>query len=972
MARQVSGNRTIKRIGLWLAVVLLLYILAGFVALPWWLERQVPGQFRDQMGWQAEVEDIRFNPFTLALEASALSATDSRGESVLTVPELRVDLSFLHLFTGVLAFDGIRVTQPQLRLELLPGGQVNLLQDWQDQHPATDDPEPESDTESEPIPLLLRSLVLAEGQIALWDRRTDTPRHFDVAPLNLNLSDLATFPRDDGDSRYHLQARIGDQHLSWEGGLSLAPLYSEGRLTLDDLDYDTLAHFAGAALPYTLTDGEVSVSTDYQLAYDNRLSLVTTGGAVTMSELAVRQPAGEDTGLALERLTLTDIRFSLLERWLELGPMTLQNLSLGLARDADGQLNWLKPLVATDPAANDTPEDDSDSAPAWQWSLAGINLTGANLRWQDQLPPRPVSLEATDLSLTLGPVSEQLAEPVDYRLETAVASGGQLSAQGQVTLTPLTLEAAVSARDLALAPLSPYIEQASQLAIRDGRLALDGELDLDDQKQPMTGTFSGSAEIGGLVTAVVDREEELLAWQLLRLAPIEYNLAPARLEIGQVTLTGPQAQLLREASGKLNIAALLASPADATDAPADPDTPTGSGGHDEAPGLIFRIGELALSGGQVAYTDRSVSPAFNTRLRALDGQVIGLSNIPPQQGRVQLSGRVGESGQLRLDGTLSPLGAAGDSTLTLELSDVSMPTFSPYAGRYLGYGIDRGKLGLGLEYQLSGTELSAENRVLLDRLELGQAVASDEAVQAPVSLGLALLRDRRGVIELDIPVSGNLDDPDFRLDRVLWRTFVNLLVKAAASPFSALGAVAEMAGLSGEELGAVDFVPGDVALADGEADKLAVLAQALAERPELILEVRGAVVPSRDGLALHRQALWQQLGVAEAGASTRIGALEGAVRDRFGAATLDAMREQAAAAGGEPWADRLVRRLTADRSLPPETLGRLAAARGEWLHRQLSEQYHIPASQLFLAEPSLDAPASDDGRVTVPFSLQAR
>src|SRR5690606_17376722 len=203
-----------------------------------------------------------------------------------------------------------------------------------------------------------------------------------------------------------------------------------------------------------------------------------------------------------------------------------------------------------------------------------------------------------------------------------------------------------------------------------------------------------------------------------------------------------------------------------------------------------------------------------------------------------IQGRVGDLSRLSFDGSIGTLGTEDSSELVIRLQDLSLPTLAPYFGRYLGYGVDGGKLALNLDYKIAGSRIDATNLVVMDRLELGQTVPSDEAVNAPVKLGLALLRDSDGIIEIDLPVSGDLNDPEFSVGRVVMRAFVNLLAKAAMSPFSMLGSIADMAGLSGEELGQVSFAPGAEALSGEQAGKLDVLARALSERPELLLNVR--------------------------------------------------------------------------------------------------------------------------------------
>ena len=223
-------------------------------------------------------------------------------------------------------------------------------------------------------------------------------------------------------------------------------------------------------------------------------------------------------------------------------------------------------------------------------------------------------------------------------------------------------------------------------------------------------------------------------------------------------------------------------------------------------------------------------------------------------------------------------------------------------------------------------------------MQLGQSVASEDAVNAPVKLGLALLTDRDGVIEVDLPIEGDMSDPQFSVGQIVMRAFVNLMVKAAASPFSMLGSLADLAGLSSEELGRVSFVPGRVELATGEAEKLSALAKAMNDRPDLLLNIRGGIAPEADGLALLREQM---------------------------AASGEALPEEA-------WAQARQAFLSGERQLAPEALGQLAAQRGRAVRQLLESTHGVPGEQLFTLDPARQAELDGQGNVIVPFTLDVR
>ena len=936
MAESRRANRLPRFLIMALLVLMALYGLAGFLLLPWWLERVLPEQLSERMGWQAEVADIAVNPFNLTITASELAAQDSEGTRVLSFDELVVDLHVLDLVRGIIGFESIELQEPFVRLDLLEGYGVNFVRDWQRNNPARNGADNGQTTA--PPRFYFGNIDVADGELLLRDFTKAEPAEFTINPLDLRLSDLATWPRDEQDSNYSLQAALGDESIDWQGELSVAPLYSRGTVQISSIGYRTLQHFLAPYLPYELRGGSVSLQSEYELQAGQVFLLATRNGTLTLDDVAVAVDGdSEEAELTSGTLAIEKIGFDLNGREATVGQVTLEGMDLTVSRDASGTINWFSPLAfEANQESQGTDSGNAESVP-FRWSVAGISLKDARVRWRDERPDSPAQLELEQLSLTLDALDQTLDEPVNYQAAATLASGGRLTLSGQLTPKPFTLEAALSGTGIALGAIEPYLQQSANLSIAGGTMGVDGNLDLDGQQDPLTGTFSGTAEIADLAVRLPDQDNQLVSWQSLRLAPIEYNVAPARLEIGSVTLAKPRVNVVRNASGVHNLAQVQKAEGK-NEGKASADL-VGAGQEASDDRFIFRIEQLVLEQGAIAYTDRSIEPVFTTLFDRLSGTVTGLSNIPPQQGKVRVSGRVGEVATVDFSGNLGTLGTDDVSQLELTLTELSLPELAPYFGRYIGYQVDSGKLDMDLKYEIDGTRVDGINEVIMDRLELGEPVASDEAVDVPVALGLALLRDRDGIIEVNLPISGDLSDPQFNVGRVVMRAFVNVLAKAASSPFGVLGSIADLAGFNSNELGQVSFKAGSTELAEGEAAKLAALAEGLLERPDLLLSVRGGVAPEADGLAL--------------------------------------LREDLTAGGSQPLSDadwQAARQayLAGERGLPPEALNNLASARGRAVRTVLQETHEVPADQLFMLDPSREASVDASGAVTVPFSLDIR
>lgn len=982
MVENRTRRLSARNISIVVLVLVVIYALVGFVGLPWWLERELPERLEQHMGWQAEVGDIQINPFVMSVEVLDLDARDSDDEPVVAFDRLYANLGVWRLVTGIVALQNIELEEPDIRLDLLDDYSVNFARDWQANNPPAAEAANEETASEEPVRLRFDRVRVAGGELLFRDFSQDGKEEFLVTPLDVALNDLATWPREGADSNYYLLAAIGSQTIEWEGDLSITPLYSKGFIKLGGVTHTTLRHFLKPYLPYRLRDGSVTLSSEYELQSADELFLSTSNGQLSIDDLDLGLADNEDPLLTSDSIRVGDIQFGLNSREASTGVVNVDGVNLSLHRNPDGLINLLAPFQGD--GDNGQSDDSGDSSMPFRWSVAGVELGNSSVDWRDEQLRTEAELSLTDLNVRVDELSHQLDDPVNYRAEATLGGGGRLVFDGQTTPVPFTLEAGISGSDIVLAQFDAYINEAANLDVRAGRLSVDGNLDLDQQQDPLTGTFSGTGEIAELDVRLGDSNERLIGWQNLRLEPVEYNVSPARLEIGTVTLAGPAVNVVREGSGAHNLERIVGS-ASADDSgeapPADGgEQPSGDGGQsadNEKPDFIFRIGQVMLEEGAIAYTDRTLDPTFSTRFDQLRGSITGLSNVAPQQGKVSIQGRVGDVASMTLDGSVGTLGTEDTSELRLSMENLSLPMLSPYFGRYLGYGVDSGKLNLDLDYKFTGTTIDAGNSVVLDRLELGQAVPSEQAVSAPVKLGLALLRDRDGVIDINLPVSGDLASPEFSVGQVVMNAFVNLVAKAATSPFSMLGSIADMAGLSGEELGKIRFEPGRVELAEGEATKLEALGKALNERPALALNVRGAVAPESDSDGLKRQQLFDDLGIADAAQpSERIARLEQAYTGSGNNTSLEAFRDDVAGENGEvsqvEWEQALADRLSTDINLPPEALGNLASARGVWLRQQMLDKYEVPENQLYLLDPVRDASADEDGKVTISFELDAR
>jgi hypothetical protein len=268
----------------------------------------------------------------------------------------------------------------------------------------------------------------------------------------------------------------------------------------------------------------------------------------------------------------------------------------------------------------------------------------------------------------------------------------------------------------------------------------------------------------------------------------------------------------------------------------------------------IRIGQLTLSGGRVRFTDNFIKPNYTANLKGIGGTVAGLSSDPNSNASVSLRGEV-NSAPLLIAGRVNPLKRDLSLDLKAEVRGMELASLSAYADKYVGYGIEKGKLTFEVAYQLENRALKAENRLVLDQLTFGNESTNPEATKLPVRLAVALLSDRNGVIDINVPIGGSLDDPEFSLGGIILKVIGNAIVKTVTAPFALIGSLFG----GGEELSKLDFDAGHASLLPASETRLQALAKALTERPGLKLDITGRADPVADLEALKHVAIERKL-----------------------------------------------------------------------------------------------------------------
>ncbi|MDF9393219.1 DUF748 domain-containing protein [Methylococcus capsulatus] len=485
---------------------------------------------------------------------------------------------------------------------------------------------------------------------------------------------------------------------------------------------------------------------------------------------------------------------------------------------------------------------------SWAFSLEEGLIRNYRLSLADHGADPPAAIVLDGLEIHLQGVDSRRGK-FTLRLESCVDRRGRITAQGSGSFDPPEADLRLQMEDVSLRPFRSYLDGFARIDLAKGRLNLKGDLAYRPMRNDVR--FSGMAEIAGLVTLDKKEGRDFIHWRSLRAEGLTLETAANRLSIRELIADKPYARIVVSRERTLNVIENLFQPRSKAATP---------------PGQVSRplavtVGSLLVRDGSADFSDLSLQPSVSVDIHDLTGVIRSLSSSPDAKAEVSIKGSISDASPVTVSGRINPFRIGTFADLSMRFTNVDLTELSPYSARFAGYRIDKGKADLDLHYRLSDRKLLAENNMVFDHLTLGERVDSPEATSLPVKLAISLMRGLDGKIHIDLPISGNLDDPRFSITGLLAKAAMGVIAQVVRSPFSAIGVLFDG---GSDDAGAIGFRPGSFELDGVEKSKLDRLATALSERPGLSLEIRGTARSGRDASALAEQQLRRQLENATA------------------------------------------------------------------------------------------------------------
>jgi hypothetical protein len=889
------------RFGAIALLLVALYFVLGTYAAPGLVRHQATAFVRDNYGRELALGEIRIRPFELQAEISALSLPDADGKPMLAFRRLFIDFEIASLWERTFVFREVLLDAPLARTVIRTDGSVNLAD------LALPDEEEEQD---DPLPAVwIKHFALGDGTLQFADMARRKPLERTLRPVNFQLDDFRTTP-EGGD--FGLSAKTQNAELlEWRGKFALAPVVSSsGDFGVTKLDLPGVLEMADVQLPFLIPQGTMNLRGSYSVTLDETVQLDVRLPQMKVDALALRARGQVQDYVQVPVVVVSDTRIAMPANEVTLGTIAVTGVKADVWTLPDGTLN-IDQLFATTPAESPAstaaapaavaaaqpagrPAASAASATPWTVTVASVALRDAAVSYEDRALQPVARFELAPLSITVSNASLDLSRPLPVQFDASINDSATLKGSGQVIPEPFAADVDIDLAGFPLRDLQPYVNGTTDLRIQRGTVAAKGKVTLDPPGAPRPElAFAGDVMLAGFKSVDNALEQDFLDFERVELTRLTYAMAPDALSIDRARVVKPFARVIVSSDAVLNVSAVFdpagtaAAVAKAKRDAAESTTSKRKLSRAEVraekqaaaaaaqarklaasrpppelkeTGMPVRIREVLVSGGTMDFADYNIQPNFAAAITSLNGSVTGMSTDPNSRATVKLEGKVGEYSPVLIAGTTQPFAFDRYTDIGLKFENITLPVFNPYSGKFAGYNIAKGKLFTDLRYQIDNRKLAAQHKIRIDQLEWGEATAEKGEATLPVKFATSLLKDADGVITLDVPINGTLDDPTLRIGPIVWQVIKNILSKAVTAPFRALGALFKGA----EEAQFIDFQPGLAALDPAAGERLNALGKSLAPKTDLRIEVPMGADAALDGAALAEARYQRALAAAMA------------------------------------------------------------------------------------------------------------
>ncbi len=843
-----------------MALFYIIYISVSYLYLPGKLKEITETDVSEMTGREISVEKISFNPFILSLTVTNFSVSDKPEKPLIAWDNLLINFSFWKsLFSWEAAFDQVQIDSPQINIIKNKNGFnfsdiIEKLSESDDKTP----PQPAEEKNKTSIALEIFNTSINSGSFRYKDISGDVPAGTDLDNITVSVDKIYLATGDEQLNPFSLKAKgPGGSSIELTGDYRIDPLHVDGSVKADGIDLSGFSGFVENIIPVKLSRGTLSFSTNILAKNEGSMILRTEKGNISLSDLIVDDSTGTPDMLSAGSINIKDFSVDLTEQKVNVEGIFLDSIITNQWIDESGNPRY-SALLNQDKSdeTSKTAQDTEPGAP-WDILIKQIALTNSTVNLKDLKENITTGHSLSGIDLLLKNVSLSPESKISLEFSAMADSSGSINASGILCPSPFSMDLEYSIENFMLPPFSEYLESVSWLTIDEGSLSVKGKASVKQGTDNTAVSASASLGINNFTLNDTRSKSKFMGFEAFKLNDIQADIDKQSVSVGSVVLSKPDLDIKVSEEKQVNLAAVMKETKKNTSSSEPEKSAKDSKGWD------FEIKKVSMDDGTVLFTDKSIKSGYKTGLYNMSFSLDKIGTKINEKAPFSFKTEIDKYAPFTVAGTLDPVNQQPGFSFTSTLKGLDMSHLSPYSGVYIGSNLKSGKLSLNLDYAVHDSKLKGKNNINARDLYLGEKVPGEPVVKAPVGIGLALLRDISGVIDLDVGISGDLDDPGFSVSGVIIKALVNIIVKAAASPFKLLAGLVPG---GGDDLGTVAFDGGASTLTLENKEGLKTLFEALAKRPQLLLTIKGNASGPEDEAALKllhlKQLIAEKRGIA--------------------------------------------------------------------------------------------------------------
>lgn len=949
-----------------LAVLVIVYSLAGFFVLPYLVKTQGVALANEKINGKLSVESVKFNPYTFHLTLHNVAIASADRKKLFSFDDFSIYIKPFALFDHTLHVSVLELDSPYMDIIYSKEKKINLL------NLLKPTPKEKEKTDSKPMRFVLDSLSVENGTIKYEDFTKNSPYVLSLENFEFHIKNIDTKAEKRGTSTLHFELSDGGNIEITNAIGSISPFKSDGVINIQAVPLYSEWKYFKDILNFEIADGRLKSHVEYHIDLDKIKDFSIDNSSLNISKLRIKPKAKSSDIINIHELNIDGINSLPLQQIAHIANVKISGVDLKAQRVAADKIDWQE-YFKIDKTKSDSAKSDANESKKWKFTLDKFVLDNTKISLNDHTMQPPVMTQLENLSLHVNNIDSTEGKWLDYDLRTDLNKATSLGTTGKVQLQPLAQEGEIWIKDLSFKFLNPYIQKYSTPYVMDGVISLGAKesfskgsgskealkflvenfelnataLSLNDTKvkqnikfdkmhlhvsdlssdatqwfkydtdMKINGTGALAAK-GKLLRQPLRQEGELklshLGLQFLNpyINPYTYlkiqegalnidakerydsvlktpkmsmtgkvgvdklslkdvridktlasfnrlefgysfDYAPNRLFIDKLLIDSLYSDTVINKDKTINYAQLMKVQSPSTSSASTVNTSKET----KKEPFPVKISEVIIKNSSADFADKSLLFPFNTHIHDLNGKVYGISSEANEMSNVDIDGIVDQYGSAKIRGSINAADPKKYTDMRVNFSNLALNNLTAYSATFAGYKIDDGKLFVKLGYKIDDSKLDSTNNIVIKHIKLGDTVQDANVTVWPLRIAVALLEDNDGIIDIDLPVKGDLNNPDFRYGSVIWKVLGNLVTKAVTAPFKLLGS---LFGFSADKVEALEFDAGKAILSPPEIEKLDKLAVALEKRSKLSLSVTPTYSMQEDTRMLQRKKLMTIIG----------------------------------------------------------------------------------------------------------------